>query len=109
MPKTEIAGKQILDQSIKLDAPNQDVVGVLPAGNGGTGNSTNPLNNVLLGNGTGALQTVAPGAAGGSLVSNGTTWVRSDEKLTKVGTSKLTVASTAPASPATGDLWVDTT
>jgi hypothetical protein len=32
-------------------------------------------NNVLLGNGTSALQVVAPGTSGNVLTSNGTTWV----------------------------------
>ena len=29
-------------------------------------------------------------------------------KLTKDGTTKITVGTTEPTSPATGDLWVDT-
>lgn len=74
MAATNVRGGQILDTSVKLDTPNQDVTGVLPAGNGGTGNATNVLNNVLLGNGTGALQAVAPGTSGNVLTSNGTTW-----------------------------------
>lgn len=75
MPKTQPRGEQILDNTIKLDPPNQDVTGVLPASNGGTGNATNPLNSVLLGNGGGALQAVAPSTSGNILQSNGTTWV----------------------------------
>jgi hypothetical protein len=51
------------------------VTGTLPVANGGTGASTLTLNNVLLGNGTSALQTVAPGTAGNALVSNGTSWI----------------------------------
>jgi microcystin-dependent protein len=51
------------------------VSGALPAGNGGTGQATLTANNVLLGNGTSAVQTVAPGSSGNALVSNGTTWV----------------------------------
>lgn len=51
------------------------VVGTLPASNGGTGAATLAVNNVLLGNGTSALQVVAPGTNGNVLVSNGTTWV----------------------------------
>jgi hypothetical protein len=47
----------------------------LGVSNGGTGASTLTANNVLLGNGVAALQTVAPGASGSVLVSNGTTWV----------------------------------
>jgi hypothetical protein len=42
--------------------------------NGGTGAATLTLNNVLLGNGTSALQAVAPGASGNVLTSDGTTW-----------------------------------
>lgn len=51
------------------------VVGTLPASNGGTGAATLAVNNVLLGNGTSALQVVAPGTNGNVLVSDGTTWV----------------------------------
>lgn len=50
------------------------VTGTLGVGNGGTGSTTLTLNNVLLGNGTSALQVVAPGANGNLLTSNGTTW-----------------------------------
>ena len=41
---------------------------------GGTGAATLAANNVLLGNGTSALQVVAPGTSGNVLTSNGTTW-----------------------------------
>ena len=51
-----------------------EVSGTLPVGSGGTGATTLTANNVLLGNGTSALQAVAPGAAGNILTSNGTTW-----------------------------------
>ncbi len=51
------------------------VSGILPVANGGTGASTLTLNNVILGNGTGAVQTVAPGTVGNILQSDGTTWV----------------------------------
>jgi hypothetical protein len=44
---------------------------------GGTGAATLAANNVLLGNGTSALQVVAPGTSGNVLTSNGTTWVSS--------------------------------
>lgn len=42
---------------------------------GGTGASTLTLNSVILGNGTSAVQAVAPGTSGNVLTSNGTTWV----------------------------------
>jgi hypothetical protein len=50
------------------------VSGILPVANGGTGASTLAANNVLLGNGTSAVQVVAPGTSGNILTSNGTTW-----------------------------------
>lgn len=46
----------------------------LPVANGGTGAATLTLNNVILGNGTSAVQAVAPGTSGNVLTSNGTTW-----------------------------------
>ena len=50
------------------------VTGTLPVANGGTGAATLAANNVLLGNGTSAVQVVAPGTTGNLLTSNGTTW-----------------------------------
>jgi len=50
------------------------VTGTLAVANGGTGAATLTANNVLLGNGTSALQFVAPGTNGNVLSSNGTTW-----------------------------------
>lgn len=46
----------------------------LAVADGGTGSSTLAANSVLLGNGTSALQTVAPSTSGNVLTSNGTTW-----------------------------------
>lgn len=54
-----------------------DVSGILPVANGGTGTNTLTLNNVILGNGTSAVQLVAPGTSGNVLTSNGTTWLSS--------------------------------
>jgi hypothetical protein len=54
--------------------PVGDISGTLPVASGGTGATTLAANNVLLGNGTSAVQTVAPGTNGNILVSNGTTW-----------------------------------
>lgn len=50
------------------------VTGTLPVANGGTGATSLTSNNVLLGNGASAPQTVAPGTSGNVLTSNGTTW-----------------------------------
>jgi hypothetical protein len=71
MAKTNVRGSQILDASVDLAV---DVTGTLPVANGGTGGASQTLNNVLLGNGTGGFQNVAPGTAGFILGSNGTTW-----------------------------------
>lgn len=49
----------------------------LPVAGGGTGASTLTANNVILGNGTSAVQFVAPGTSGNVLTSNGTTWASS--------------------------------
>lgn len=46
----------------------------LAVADGGTGVSTLTTNAVLLGNGTSAIQTVAPSTSGNVLTSNGTTW-----------------------------------
>ncbi len=47
---------------------------VLTADRGGTGQSNLTANSLLLGNGTNAVQLVAPGTSGNVLISNGSTW-----------------------------------
>ena len=64
-----------LNQNTTGTAAN--VTGTVAVANGGTGSTTLTANNVLLGNGTSALQAVAPGTSGNVLTSNGTTWVSS--------------------------------
>lgn len=91
MARTEVRGGQILDATVSLTA---DVTGVLPIANGGTNSNTLTLNAVLLGNGTSALQTVAPSTSGNVLQSNGTTW-QSTPLLTRVATT----ASSATVTP----------
>jgi len=63
-----------------------DVSGTLPVANGGTGAATLTSNYALLGNGTSALQMIAPSTSGNVLTSNGTTWA-----------STALPAATAPA------------
>jgi hypothetical protein len=53
------------------------VTGTLPVVNGGTGLAALTANYALLGNGTSAVQGVAPSTSGNLLTSNGTTWVSS--------------------------------
>jgi len=52
-----------------------DITGTLPVANGGTGSASLTENNVILGNGTSAVQEVAPSTSGNVLKSDGTTWV----------------------------------
>ena len=49
----------------------------LAVGSGGTGATSLTANNVILGNGTSAVQVVAPGTSGNVLTSDGTTWTSS--------------------------------
>jgi hypothetical protein len=97
------------------------VAGTLGAGNGGTGRTSLTLNNVILGNGTSAVQFVAPGTTGNVLTSNGTTWTSAvlpaggltyvyknsnytvaDKEGVLADTSAGAFTVTLPASPATG-------
>jgi len=64
----------LTDSTGKVLSAALNTVGVAQ---GGTGATTLTANNVLLGNGTSALQAVAPGSTGNVLTSNGTTWVSS--------------------------------
>jgi hypothetical protein len=69
-----IAGSKVTGD-ISGNAAN--VNGTVAVANGGTGATTLASNQVLLGNGTNSIQTVAPGTSGNVLMSNGTTWVSS--------------------------------
>ena len=53
---------------------NITLAGTLVVANGGTGATSLAANNVVLGNGTSAVQVVAPSTSGNVLTSNGTTW-----------------------------------
>lgn len=68
---SQLANK--VNTSGQLDAAT-GLSGITPVANGGTGLSTLTANSVVLGNGTGAVQLVAPGSLNNVLVSNGTTW-----------------------------------
>lgn len=81
---SQLANK--VNTSGQLDA-STGLVNTTPVANGGTGASTLTANNVLLGNGTSALQTVAPSTSGNVLTSNGTTWV--SQALPALGVSSF--------------------
>ena len=83
------------------------VTGTLPVANGGTGATTLTTNNVLLGNGTSALQVVAPGTNGNVLTSNGTTWTSAAAPasgITTTFTSLGTITATSGNSVSLGSL-----
>jgi hypothetical protein len=67
------AFQQVAPVATSINLETQ-TTGVLPIDSGGTGAATLTANNVLLGNGTSALQVVAPGSSGNILTSDGTTW-----------------------------------
>jgi hypothetical protein len=60
----------------QLDA-STGLVNAVPVANGGTGAATLTANNLLVGNGAGAVNFIAPGTSGNSLLSNGSAWVSS--------------------------------
>lgn len=62
----------------------------LPVGSGGTGATSLTANNVILGNGTSAVQVVAPSTNGNVLTSNGTTWVSQALPVSGVSQAKAT-------------------
>lgn len=64
---------------------------LVTVGQGGTGVNTLTVNGVVLGNGTGALQTVAPGTSGNILTSNGTTWISTPLTGITVGDTSLAI------------------
>lgn len=70
--------------------------GAIGVADGGTGATTLTANNVILGNGTSAVQFVAPGTTGNVLTSNGTTWTSAAAAAFDAGTRLIFAQSTAP-------------
>jgi hypothetical protein len=96
--------------------------GTLAVANGGTGATSITANNVVLGNGTSAVQVVAPSTSGNVLTSNGSTWQSTapsgqpDPTLTGVGVTATegqflvatagSITITLPASPSAGNFVI---
>jgi hypothetical protein len=74
----------------RLISPSEDNYPI-SVSNGGTGSTSLTANRVLLGNGTSALQTVAPGTSGNVLTSNGTTWTSAAPAAPTTFSSDITV------------------
>jgi hypothetical protein len=69
-------------------ASNVTITNPLAVASGGTGRATLTANNVVLGNGTTAVNLVAPGTANNVLTSNGTTWVSQAPAASGITTGK---------------------
>ena len=68
---------------------NVTVAGTLVVANGGTGLTTIPAGNVVIGNGTSALYGVAPGTAGNVLTSIAGAWVSNAAVVSNLFVSNL--------------------
>jgi phage-related tail fiber protein len=73
-----------------------NITGTAAVANGGTGRTTLTANNVLLGNGTTAVNFVAPGTSGNVLTSNGTTWTSGAAPGLPSGSVIYVAMNTAP-------------
>jgi len=73
-----------------------EVLKAIPVAAGGTGLATLTANNVILGNGTSAVQFVAPSTTGNVLTSNGTTWTSAAAAAFDAGTVMLFAQTAAP-------------
>jgi hypothetical protein len=94
MSAIQAADVPTLNQNTTGTAAN--VTGTVAVANGGTGTTSLTANNVVLGNGTSAVQVVAPGTNGNVLTSNGTTWVSATPSggVTSItGTANQVIAS----------------
>ena len=77
----------------ELAASNVTLTNPLIVSSGGTGRASLTANNVVLGNGTTAVNFVAPGASGNVLTSNGTTWVSQTPSSSGITTGKAIAMS----------------
>jgi hypothetical protein len=81
---------------------NLSLLNALTVPNGGTGRVTLPVNNVLLGNGTSPIASVAPGNAGNVLTSIGGVWVSNAAVASGGGTGTVTNVSVVSANGFSG-------
>jgi hypothetical protein len=86
-------GATTLTGVVKGNGTSAMTAGTVIVSEGGTGATTLTANNVLLGNGTSAVQTVAPGTTGNVLVSDGTTWVSQAPAPSGISQAKVTAIS----------------
>jgi len=99
-----LTNTEVDDNFTNLNNDKLEIGGIftIPVGNGGTGATSLAANNVLLGNGTSALQTVAPGSSGNVLTSDGTSWTSAPASG---GASAITISNkTGAYTVVSGDL-----
>jgi len=84
---------------------------LIPVASGGTGVSSLTSGNVLIGNGTGAVQFVAPGTNGNVLSSNGSAWVStslsSSGRLVKAPQILTSGSGTYTVSASTNNIYIE--
>jgi hypothetical protein len=97
-----------VDYFSSLSANSISLTSALSVANGGTGATTLTANNVVLGNGTSAVQFVAPGTTGNVLTSNGTTWTSAIPSGFPAGT-RMTFNQTAAPTGWTKDTSTNNT
>jgi hypothetical protein len=73
-----------LNTSGQLDATD-GLSGAVPVANGGTGRNTLSANQLLTGNGTSPINSIAAGSSGNVLTSNGSQWLSQTPQIIGVG------------------------
>jgi hypothetical protein len=96
------AGTARTNLSAAASGANSDITSLsglttaLSVAQGGTGAATHTANAVLIGEGTGAITSVAPGSSGNVLTSNGTDWTSAAAAAFDSGTLMLFQQTSAP-------------
>jgi hypothetical protein len=95
-----VKGNGTSAMTASASVPVGDLSGTLPVASGGTGATTLTANNVVLGNGTSAVQFVAPSTSGNVLTSNGTTWTSTAATPALQGVMTVLTSGTSYTIPA---------
>jgi hypothetical protein len=88
--------------SLSIGGNAANVSGTVAVANGGTGRTTLTANNVVLGNGTSAVNFVAPGTSGNVLTSNGSTWTSAAPPSSAPTTAQVLTATAGASVGAVG-------
>jgi hypothetical protein len=97
-----VAGTTVLTLPATSGTVIVGTAGVTSVASGGTGANTLTANNVILGNGTSAVQFVAPGTNGNLLTSNGTTWTSAAAPSSTPTTAQVLTATAGATAGAVG-------